>query len=63
MVNIFICYRGPFSIQIVRYSEGVGGVGGEKDEAAGRVGEGFAHEECRGFPLVSIKKKVSSSVI
>lgn len=33
-------------------------VGGDEDEAIGRVGEGLAHEACRVFLLVSIKKKI-----
>lgn len=38
-------------------------VGGEEDEAAGRVGEGLAHEACRGLSPSIDKKKVLSSFI
>lgn len=46
-------YKGPFSIQCFRWSEGDGGGSKGKDnEAPGQVGEGFVHKASRGFPLV-----------
>lgn len=53
----FSTARLPWLLQCFSWSQGFG-CGGGGCEAAGWVGEGFAHEVCRGFPYYKIKAKI-----
>lgn len=51
----------PFTIFIKLFKLLGGGVSGEEDEPAGRVGEGWTRETCRRFP--QIYKKVYTVIL